>query len=110
MMNHSLWINLNVFASFNLLTCLKYMSKVKSMNFSERSPMDRMNMVTPTVTGIPPGHETGCQDIKQVCLFVCVYVCIVCLLVSLFLCFFVGLFAKPPKHKTDCEDIKEVRN
>jgi hypothetical protein len=30
------------------------MSKVKSMNFSERSPMDRMNMVTPTVTGIPP--------------------------------------------------------
>ena len=37
-------------------TCLKYMSKVKSMNFSERSPMERMNIVTPTVTGIPPGE------------------------------------------------------
>ena len=39
----------------NACTCLKYISNVKSMNFSERSPIERMNIVTPTVTGIPPG-------------------------------------------------------
>ena len=38
-----------------VFTCLKYISNVKSMNFSERSPIERMNIVTPTVTGIPPG-------------------------------------------------------
>ena len=37
----------------SLQNCLKYMSKVKSMNFSERSPMERMYRVTPTVTGGP---------------------------------------------------------
>ena len=39
----------------NACTCLKYISNVKSINFSERSPIERMNIVTPTVTGIPPG-------------------------------------------------------
>ena len=34
--------------------CRKYMSKVKSINFSLRSPMLRMKRVTPTVTGMPP--------------------------------------------------------
>ena len=38
-----------------VFTCLKYISNVKSINFSERSPIERMNIVTPTVTGIPPG-------------------------------------------------------
>ena len=27
------------------------------MNFSERSPIERINIVTPTVTGIPPGAK-----------------------------------------------------